>query len=83
MDVSYSPSLDNDESYSQVIMMMMMMVVTGTEMPHIETRIPFPQSFFFLIIEARATRKRGGYNAIIQVQIVHLSIKKNFLYKHS
>jgi hypothetical protein len=47
MDVSYSPSLDNDESYSQVIMMMMMMVVTGTEMPHIETRIPFPQSFFF------------------------------------
>jgi hypothetical protein len=36
-----------DESYSQGIMMMMMMaVVTGTEMPHIETRIPFFQSFF-------------------------------------
>jgi len=41
--LSLSLSL-GDESYSQEIMMM---VVTGTEMPHIETRFPFPQSFFF------------------------------------
>jgi hypothetical protein len=44
---------------------MMMMVVTGTEMPHIETRI---SSFSLDNRRARATE----YNAIIQVQIVHL-----------
>jgi hypothetical protein len=40
--LSLSLSL-GDGSYSEEIMMM---VVTGTEMPHIETRIPFLQSFF-------------------------------------
>ncbi len=43
---------------------MMMMVVTGTEMPHIERQIPI----FFDNRRARANE----YNAIIQVQIVHL-----------
>ncbi len=43
--LSLSLSL-GDESYSQEIMMM---VVTGTEMPHIETRFPFPQSFFLIM----------------------------------
>jgi hypothetical protein len=48
MDVPYSVrslSLDDESSYSQVIMMMM--VVTGTEMPHIETKNLVSTIIFF------------------------------------